>query len=543
MRTTTAEPTDEGVEWYVEKDITVYADYIRSTEGLYAYVAIPNNIDDTYTGIIQIQANITFYTSSATFPPVPTAIVQPLTSASSAMNPFDEMTVMGNESLSYSISIADRYVEALFVDIYASAHGCEEFYYTNVPTDSEEASSLGICGSGVYREIQVFIDGRFAGSSIPFPVVYTGGINPFLWRPLTGIMSFDIPSRRLDISPFLSVLTDGENHTISLTVLNNGESGYWYLDASLLYSKSNGARKLIGGEVVESLDSGLELTTQTMVNRTASNVCFHTTGNHSFRFSGILRYDDNALIHTSVSAELYIHNENCIIGSSLMKTAQLSLESVDVLTKEADGLSVSEKTVSRFPLAVESYYKQDESTMDMQATILYSYGRDKSWTVTDGTTGSTNMMTVSWLNNMASNATYNRTLDHTTVYLELGKAKERYQVSQVPWNSCRNPENHENLCYSRLDSASDGYIRRDSSHGICILPSTMSFCGYDICGSIKVSGYQLYEPRPSNCLKDISPQILNSSTLNDVRYSRTSFAFPPVVRHPLFGSFSDNELL
>ena len=26
----------------------------------------------------------------------------------------------------------------------------------------------------------------------PFPVVYTGGLNPLLWRPITGIESFDV---------------------------------------------------------------------------------------------------------------------------------------------------------------------------------------------------------------------------------------------------------------------------------------------------------------------------------------------------------------
>jgi len=42
----------------------------------------------------------------------------------------------------------------------------------------------------------VFVDGQLSAIAMPFPVIYTGGINPLLWRPLTGMMSFDIPSHR-----------------------------------------------------------------------------------------------------------------------------------------------------------------------------------------------------------------------------------------------------------------------------------------------------------------------------------------------------------
>lgn len=49
---------------------------------------------------------------------------------------------------------------------------CEEFWYTNVP--DEEASSLGFCGGGTYRELHVYVNGLLAGIAYPHLVIYTG---------------------------------------------------------------------------------------------------------------------------------------------------------------------------------------------------------------------------------------------------------------------------------------------------------------------------------------------------------------------------------
>jgi hypothetical protein len=70
----------------------------------------------------------------------------------------------------------------------------------------------------------------------PFPFVYTGGVNPLIWRPLTGIGALDIPSYRIDLTPFAGEL--GGTHAITLTVAGN--DGYWLAGGSLLLT-SGGA--------------------------------------------------------------------------------------------------------------------------------------------------------------------------------------------------------------------------------------------------------------------------------------------------------------
>ena len=91
-------------------------------------------------------------------------------------------------------------------------------------------------GGGSYRQIEVYIDGLAAGILYPFPVVYTGGVNPLLWRPLTGIYSFNIPPYEFDLTPFAGVLNDGKAHQLSIVVLGNSDEGSWFVDPVLRLS-------------------------------------------------------------------------------------------------------------------------------------------------------------------------------------------------------------------------------------------------------------------------------------------------------------------
>ncbi|KAL6196619.1 hypothetical protein ACLB2K_032233 [Fragaria x ananassa] len=57
------------------------------------------------------------------------------------------------------------------------------------------------------------------------------GINPLLWRPITGIGSYDLPSYDIEITPFLGNILDGKSHKIGFNVTN--ALNVWYIDANL----------------------------------------------------------------------------------------------------------------------------------------------------------------------------------------------------------------------------------------------------------------------------------------------------------------------
>ena len=124
LRTTTPEPNAEGISWNVQKDISIYANYIYSTKDLTATLNIPNNVSPTYTGIIYADVSMTIYMETedvvSYFPNV-----LPLT-----RQPGNFVSISGTQNLTYSVStsswpLLSEDLIQLYVEIYASNHGCE----------------------------------------------------------------------------------------------------------------------------------------------------------------------------------------------------------------------------------------------------------------------------------------------------------------------------------------------------------------------------------------------------------------------------------
>jgi hypothetical protein len=565
LRTTTPEPTASGINWSIEKDITIYGEYLLSkASNLTAFVSIPNNVDSTYTGIIYLTATLTFYNSSDEFPPeknLPQVI--PLTRAPQN-SLFDSMQVSSTQSLTYPLQLpTPTDAVSLLVDIYASGHGCEEFYYSNLP--SQNASQYGFCGGGIYREIQVFIDEIiFAGSVLPFPVIYTGGINPFLWRPLTGMMSFDVPSHRLDLSPFLSYLANHQkNHTITFKVFNNNDNGFWYLDASLLLIHGEDPTfQLVGSEnSVSVMDTRVKLNEKPIFSPSPSpEISFHTLASHYYHIEGQLSYSNGMKVTRQVSGRQLTINTNTLLNEgSTTRTIQNSTCITESKTIFYNGDIYEETTASHYPLYVEDYYGEDETTMDLAAVVAQGYNRVRQWSFQPAGNNTTRddypkknikehreafFYEVSWSNQMFSNASYNRSLDHNTVFVQEDHSLENYRIWSTDLSSSLSslptekkpvvpllvaslPKDYrefvkklsevslsssdglqtatQDACFLRDLEADNGYVLHQSMNGSCSLPLGMTFCGYDVCGmydvlplqQISEQGKKVEMPSPS----------------------------------------------
>ncbi|KAJ6153368.1 hypothetical protein N7497_007687 [Penicillium chrysogenum] len=198
FRTSTAEPTTNGIVWTYIKEMSQYNSLWRNPQKL--IFDLGNIINEVYTGSFNA-------TLKAHFPEgqnVKTAdIVLPISAKRSASNspsafqlPTDNTTVM------YEIPAA---ASRAIVSISACGQSEEEFWWSNVfsqDTRDFESTVGGLYGYTPFREVQLYIDGILAGLVWPFPIIFTGGVAPGFWRPVVGTDAFDLRQPEIDISPF-----------------------------------------------------------------------------------------------------------------------------------------------------------------------------------------------------------------------------------------------------------------------------------------------------------------------------------------------------
>ena len=151
LRTTTPEPNyDNAIAWSADRDLTEYSSLLL--EPWNASISIPNTVDSThasragkhepnplvpicrrrYTGVLSFNISISFYDAPVgvgTPASYVQAVLAPLANASVA--PWDVIGVSGALSVTGAVTLPFRDAERVVVDLYASGHSCDEFWYAN----------------------------------------------------------------------------------------------------------------------------------------------------------------------------------------------------------------------------------------------------------------------------------------------------------------------------------------------------------------------------------------------------------------------------
>ncbi|KAI3828198.1 hypothetical protein L1987_02295 [Smallanthus sonchifolius] len=240
LRSCTAEPRATGIEWTVKKDITRYYPLLIANQTLSVYLG--NIVDATYTGVYHVNISIHFYPAeNKKITKMPLHSEQLNNQWADLIIPISRNLPL-NDGLWFEIQNSTDFKLKQFripqnayravLEVYVSFHENDEFWPTNVPNEYVLDNNLtGYPGNGPFREVVVSLDGGVVGAVWPFTVVYTGGVNPLLWRPISGIGSFDLPTYDIEITPFLGTVLDGKSHDFGFSVTN--ALNVWYIDANL----------------------------------------------------------------------------------------------------------------------------------------------------------------------------------------------------------------------------------------------------------------------------------------------------------------------
>ncbi|MFP1629449.1 peptide-N4-asparagine amidase [Streptomyces sp. 5K101] len=233
LRTSTPQPSPDGITWSVEKDITRYSDTLRRAQPV--EMLIGNVVNETYTGVIDVKVTLTFYT--------------PGRGARPAETPDRVLTPDG------TTLTTPRNSERIVAEVYAtgSGGGCEEYWYMTVPDAAPYSCKAA---DGPYREVRISVDGQLAGIAAPFPTVWTGGwSNPFLWYVVPGPRALDVKPVQYDLTPFAALLNDGRPHRLEVSVVGvpPGQTG-WSTPVNVLVWQDEG-RDVVTGALTRHEES------------------------------------------------------------------------------------------------------------------------------------------------------------------------------------------------------------------------------------------------------------------------------------------------
>jgi hypothetical protein len=252
---TTAEPgTTLAPSWHVERDVTDYSALFKSAQS--GEVDLGNLVNSTFTGVITGSAELDFYPAkrghfgegpeNAEANPTADAIY-PLPNAAGGAATLSATTSQLAETFTLPAN-----VERAYLDVITQSQSNDEFWYTCVPNDV--AGELQSCGNTAFREAEISVDGQPAGVAPVYPWIFTGGIDPFLWFPLPGVQTLNFKPYRIDLTPFAGVLSNGQPHTVAVSVFN--ADSFFLATATLLVFEDHGAEKVSGAVTANTIGAG-----------------------------------------------------------------------------------------------------------------------------------------------------------------------------------------------------------------------------------------------------------------------------------------------
>ncbi len=303
---TTAEPSKTvSPSWHVERDVTDLAAIFKKAQtgeaDLGNFVGVYNGVN--YNGIIYANAALEFYTYAPWAPaPHVADVVVPLPDAEGGAATLNTTA----SQLTQTVTLPEN-VEKVYLDLITQSQSGDEFWYFCVPNDV--TAELQSCGNTGFREAEVSIDNQPAGVAPVYPWIYTGGIDPYDWRPTPGVQTLNFHPYRLNLTPFAGMLADGKQHTVAVSVFN--ANGYFLVTGNLLVFLDHGAKQVTGAVVSNNLTASPSPNVQENLTTNASGDVSGSVDVNSPRQYAIKGYvnTSHGRIETTVEEKLAFDNK------------------------------------------------------------------------------------------------------------------------------------------------------------------------------------------------------------------------------------------
>ncbi|KAI8460217.1 peptide N-acetyl-beta-D-glucosaminyl asparaginase amidase A-domain-containing protein [Phakopsora pachyrhizi] len=365
-RTSTAEPTLNGIVYSVTRDMGNYVSLLKKS-GIPLSLDIGNIIDPklNITGIFEVTLSAKYYPAAPKF--------VPLNQNYQVQNIGFQLGSNLTQALNFPKNLASAYVQ-----LFASGSGLEE--YMNVPDDYYKilapTGKEDVTGKGSFREVQLWIDNYLAGVVYPFPVVYTGGIILSWWRPIAGIGAFDAPAYTIDITPFVPLLADGAPHSFTIAVKGQGENGSinpdWIFSGMALFTVDPSGKQTTGKILNHVTDS------KTLVTPPASK-SHPVDGSTQFKVTSYRKLSVSSTVTTGSGSQVVKFEQDLTFSNTQNRATDQSSQTIVQSSTGTSSSNHGNKQVLfdkfDFPFNLKQDVISDSTTDTLEGGLDHGYKR------------------------------------------------------------------------------------------------------------------------------------------------------------------------
>ncbi len=411
--------------WHVERDITDYSALLAGPQQ--GTIVLQNCTTDcpppynTYlNGVFTVSAELEFYPAESggnersgkrddQLERMPDQVL-PLTQSNGSGGVNLPATLSSpTDQLSTTFTLPSN-TERAYLDVISQSQSEDEQWYACFPNDLANINEVYGCGNTDFRESEITIDGEPAGIAPISPWVFTGFL-PDEWVPIPGAQTLEFVPYRVNLTPFASLLSDGQPHTVALSVFN--DDSYFSVTASLLLYLDAGSTQITGKVTRNTLTSPNPVVTENLQGTSTVTGTINVTSERDFTIAGYVN-TSHGKVSTSVTQHQNFSGTQTIDFDTVNFTVLDQNTAVDTNVTSATTVSSDEGTVVTrdvfsFPINLDLSYPVSSSPFGYTVTTAQKYKNSKQVSVDGNVVGFrtvTNAVNASDVSPASSSQTY-----------------------------------------------------------------------------------------------------------------------------------------
>lgn len=334
-----------------------------------------NLVNEIYTGIFNTTLTAKFFTAVDT--PEIADVILPISAQRSFRGQGSAFSVPSQPAI--IVHEFPLNIEKAVVSLAACGQDQEEFWYISVlssrtETFGDEAGSLKKYSP--FREIQLLIDGKLASVAWLFPVIFTNGIVPGLWRSIVGIDAFDLREHEIDITPFVPLLCDGNPHVFQIQMMGLKEDGVdhavlsekvassWVVSGKIFFFLNKSGHRITGFASTHSMTSPyVVISSRVTTSSQGANktLVWNTEVNHHVYINNLIA-TPNGYRESWWRQKLFYFNFNKLSDEGRVQFTSQSTTGFDESKSDY-------QTHYTYPLTIYSAYSVDEKHVQIDAGL------------------------------------------------------------------------------------------------------------------------------------------------------------------------------